>query len=59
MIVASAPAELVFINRVVFSELLKESHDSSNTHTLEITKRFRSNKDIVRNIFMRSFRAAI
>ncbi|KAE9353035.1 hypothetical protein PF008_g5191 [Phytophthora fragariae] len=54
VIVASAPAELVFINRVVFSELLKESHDSSNTHTLEITKRFRSNKDIVRNIFMRS-----
>ncbi|GMF11488.1 unnamed protein product [Phytophthora lilii] len=43
----------IFINRVVFSELLKESHDSSNTHTLEITKRFRSNKDIVRNIFMR------
>ncbi|KAG6592716.1 uncharacterized protein IUM83_16170 [Phytophthora cinnamomi] len=54
VIVAGAPAELVFINRVVFSELLKESHDSSNTHTLEITKRFRSNKDIVRNIFMRS-----
>ncbi|KAF4320197.1 hypothetical protein BBO99_00002554 [Phytophthora kernoviae] len=53
VLVASAPTELVFINRVVFSELLKESHDSS-THTLEITKRFRSNKDIVRNIFMRS-----
>ncbi|KUF85673.1 hypothetical protein AM588_10002499 [Phytophthora nicotianae] len=53
--VRSAPTELVFINRVVFSELLKESHDSSNTaNTLEITKRFRSNKDIVRNIFMRS-----
>ncbi|KAK1931512.1 cAMP-dependent protein kinase regulatory subunit [Phytophthora citrophthora] len=54
VIVLSAPTELVFINRVVFSELLKESHDSSNTNTLEITKRFRSNKDIVRNIFMRS-----
>jgi CRP-like cAMP-binding protein len=53
VIVVSTPTELVFINRVVFSELLKESHDSS-THTLEVTKRFRSNKDIVRNIFMRS-----
>ncbi|ETN24236.1 hypothetical protein, variant 3 [Phytophthora nicotianae INRA-310] len=55
VIISTAPTELVFINRVVFSELLKESHDSSNTaNTLEITKRFRSNKDIVRNIFMRS-----
>ncbi|KAL4136761.1 hypothetical protein PRIC2_000289 [Phytophthora ramorum] len=53
VIVVSAPTELVLINRVVFSELLKESHDSS-ANTLEITKRFRSNKDIVRNIFMRS-----
>ncbi|KAG7398235.1 hypothetical protein PHYBOEH_011408 [Phytophthora boehmeriae] len=53
VLVASAPTELVFINRVVFTELLRESHDSSS-HTLEITKRFRSNKDIVRNIFMRS-----
>ncbi|KAG2838167.1 hypothetical protein PC116_g15395 [Phytophthora cactorum] len=54
VIISSTPTELVYINRVVFSELLKESHDSSNTNTLEITKRFRSNKDIVRNIFMRS-----
>ncbi|KAL4159737.1 hypothetical protein PRNP1_000310 [Phytophthora ramorum] len=53
VVVVSAPTELVLINRVVFSELLKESHDSS-ANTLEITKRFRSNKDIVRNIFMRS-----
>ncbi|KAI9994052.1 hypothetical protein PInf_016615 [Phytophthora infestans] len=54
VIISTTPTDLVFINRVVFSELLKESHDSSNTNTLEITKRFRSNKDIVRNIFMRS-----
>ncbi|POM80308.1 Cyclic nucleotide-binding-like domain containing hypothetical protein [Phytophthora palmivora] len=54
VVISSAPTELVFINRVVFTELLKESHDSSNSNTLEITKRFRSNKDIVRNIFMRS-----
>ncbi|RLN87887.1 hypothetical protein BBJ28_00006870 [Nothophytophthora sp. Chile5] len=48
-------AKLVFINRVVFAELLKESHDAdSNANTLEISKRFRSNKDIVRNIFLRS-----
>ncbi|RLN76470.1 hypothetical protein BBJ28_00007345 [Nothophytophthora sp. Chile5] len=54
-LIASAPTELVLINRVVFAELLKESHDAdSNANTLEISKRFRSNKDIVRNIFLRS-----
>jgi CRP-like cAMP-binding protein len=54
--VASDSAELIFINRNVFTDLLKESNDAHVTGaaTLEITKRFRSNKDIIRNIFMRT-----
>ncbi|KAL7684827.1 putative cyclic nucleotide-binding domain-containing protein [Plasmopara halstedii] len=54
VITSSESTELVVINREVFSDLLKESHNSSIPHTLEVAKRFRSNKDLVRNIFMRS-----
>uniref|UniRef100_K3WX61 Cyclic nucleotide-binding domain-containing protein n=1 Tax=Globisporangium ultimum (strain ATCC 200006 / CBS 805.95 / DAOM BR144) TaxID=431595 RepID=K3WX61_GLOUD len=53
-VVASDSVELVFITRAVFKELLKESQEAdAGANTLEITKRFRSNKDIIRNIFMR------
>lgn len=47
--------ELVFISRTIFKELLKESQEAeAGSNTLEITKRFRSNKDIIRNIFVRN-----
>ncbi|GLD96033.1 hypothetical protein PINS_up004711 [Pythium insidiosum] len=54
-IIACDYAELIFINRIVFSDLLREAQDAEVTgSTLEISKRFRTNKDIIRNIFMRS-----
>ncbi|TMW57455.1 hypothetical protein Poli38472_003380 [Pythium oligandrum] len=53
-VISSNYAELIFINRGVFTDLLKESQDADTTgSTLEITRRFRTNKDIIRNIFMR------
>lgn len=53
-VVASDSVELVFISRTIFKELLKESQEAeAGSNTLEITKRFRSNKDIIRNIFVR------
>ena len=49
-------AELVFVNRVVFIDLVNESEDpNASGNGLEISRRFRSNKDIVRNIFLRQF----
>lgn len=51
--VSIAPTEVVFVNRTVFTDLLNESHNSAAS-ALEFAKRFRSNKDIVRNIFLRN-----
>lgn len=50
---SSAPTEVVFVNRTVFTDLINESHNSAAS-ALEFSKRFRSNKDIVRNIFLRN-----
>ncbi|TYZ60907.1 hypothetical protein PybrP1_008164 [[Pythium] brassicae (nom. inval.)] len=51
-VIASDRAELVFISRDLFKELLREAQDAeAGSNTLE--KRFRTNKDIIRNIFVR------
>ncbi|DBA04204.1 TPA: hypothetical protein N0F65_004312 [Lagenidium giganteum] len=53
-VIALDGTELVFLSRTVFTELLKEVQDAdASSGTLEVTKRFRSNKDIIRNIFTR------
>lgn len=51
-VVASDRAELVYVSRELFQELLREAQDAeAGSNSLE--KRFRSNKDIIRNIFVR------
>jgi CRP-like cAMP-binding protein len=49
VMIASEKAELVLINRTIFNELL-----NNEASTDVDTKRFRSNKDIIRNIFLRN-----